>query len=117
LSKALEAELEGMSSEDQEFEMARRFVQIASSAGNRLARTPASTDASAAILAAIRAAVNQVVAQARSAASGNPVETLSTAGEFEALAGGTSSGALSRSSGVRSGRWVRRGNKIVLLGL
>jgi hypothetical protein len=87
-------ELEGLSHEDREFETARQFVRFASSAANEAAATPAAGSPRAAARAAVRAA----------AARHAP-------GLVPAL-GGQRDGR-----GARSGRWVRRGNSIVLIGI
>jgi hypothetical protein len=96
-SKLLEVDLEGMSPGDQEFELARRFVRLASKAAARaaaagaveeeLAGGPSPQTANAAAIAAVRQAARQLdkdqaTAQAKQA----------------------------------RGRWLRRGNKIVLHG-
>jgi hypothetical protein len=85
-SKLLEVDLEGMSPEDQEFELARRFVRLASSAAANAANTPPGADLNAAALAAVRNAANQL---------GRPER---------------------RHHRKQSGRWLRRGNAIVLVG-
>ena len=86
-SKLLEVDLEGMSPEDQEFELARRFVRLANSAVTHAANAPDGGDPNAAALDAIRNAAGQL--------GGNYGQ---------------------RARRKASGRWVRRGNKIVLLG-
>jgi uncharacterized protein (DUF697 family) len=86
-SKLLEVDLEGMSPEDQEFELARRFVRLASSAAAEAANTPPGINPNAAALAAVRNAAEQL--------SGNQRQ---------------------RPRRRNSGRWLRRNNKIVLLG-
>lgn len=91
-------ELEGLSPEDQEFEVARHFVRFAgAAAGNAAMAPPAANPASAAKAA--------MVAAARKHAPGL-VQPMASA-----------SGSLGSMAGVRSGRWVRRGRKIVLLGV
>ncbi len=93
-SRLFEAELEGMSPEDQEFEVARRLVRLASSAAQQAAGLPTGPP-----LAAARAAL---AAAARTHAPG-------------LLQRGP--GASVAAVGGRSGRWVRRGRRIVLLGV
>lgn len=80
-------ELEGLSPEDQEFEVARSFVRLAGDAAQQAARAPASMSPDAAASNAIRIAAKK-------------------------HAPGLATGA-SRSSS--NGRWVRRGRNIVLL--
>jgi uncharacterized protein (DUF697 family) len=101
VSKALETELEGMSPEDQEFEMARRFVRVAGTAAKQAALAPASADPQAAAKAAVVAAVRRHVPGVP-AAMAAPAPTAIAA----TTAGRTG----------RSGRWVRRGRKIIVLG-
>jgi len=83
-------ELEGLSPEDQEFEAARRFVRLAADAAAKAAAAPAAAHPTQVARAALASA-------ARKHAPG--------------LLGGTS--AL---GGGRSGRWVRRGRNIVVMG-
>jgi uncharacterized protein (DUF697 family) len=87
-------ELEGLSPEDQEFEVARRFVRFSGEAAKNAAEVPPDVDPGTAAKAA-------TVAAARKHAPGlvRP-RPGATTGE--------------QGSG-RSGRWVRRGRKIVLL--
>ena len=87
-SKLLEVDLEGMSPEDQEFELARRFVRLASSAAAQAANAPDGINPNAAAVAAVQRAASQLSGQ---------------------------QGPQPRRR-KRSGRWLRRGNKIVLLG-
>ena len=86
-------ELEGLSSEDKEFEVARQFVRFAATAARRALR-------SAAAVPALTAATNAAAAAAR----------LYAPGLLPRLQG--------RSSLMwpRSGRWMRRGRTIVLYG-
>lgn len=85
-------ELEGMSPEDMEYESARRFVRLAASAASNAAKTsPNIPPSKAARIALIKAA--------KAHAPGlifNPERTF---------------------NGYRSGRWIKRGHKIILLGV
>jgi hypothetical protein len=92
LSKAFELELEGVEPEDQELEMARRFVRLAANAAQEAAIAPASVDPAAAATAAVKSAARTVV----------PV---------------TTEGVTASAGTRRSGRWIRRGRKILLLGV
>jgi hypothetical protein len=94
-------ELEGLSGEDQEFEVARRFVRFSGDAVKRLAQSPAGRD----VLGAAR---NAVIAAAQRQAPGllEPRAPVSPPQKGPAMPGV-----------AQSGRWMRRGNKIVLLGL
>ena len=87
-SKLLEVDLEGMSPEDQEFEVARRFVRLASSAAAQAANASPGINPNAAAMAAVQNAAGQL--------SGNQGQ---------------------RPRRRKSGRWFRRGDKIVLLGV
>jgi hypothetical protein len=88
-------ELEGLSHEDREFEVAKQFVRFASTAAhNALAASPATGSP----LATARAAA--AAAAAQHAPGLVPL--------LQARPGGR---------GARSGRWVRRGHSIVLIGI
>jgi len=98
-SNLFELELEGLSPEDQEFEVARRFVQLAGQAAKNAALAAPTANPQAAARMAL-------VAAARKFAPGLVRETAPTAAATAAVGGAG-----------RSGRWVRRGRKIVLLGV
>lgn len=87
-SKLLEVDLEGMSTQDQEFELARRFVRFANSAVAEAANAPVGTNPNAAVAAAVWNASRQL--------SGPQVQSRQR---------------------NHSGRWLRRGNAIVLFGI
>ena len=92
-------ELEGMSGEDQEFEVARRFVRLAATATQKAARSGTT--------ASPQVAKSALAAAARRHAPGL-LSSRSTLG-----------GGMPYTYGSRrahSGRWVRRGRKIVVLG-
>jgi hypothetical protein len=90
-------ELEGMSVEDQEFEVARRYVRLAGDAAQRAAAAPSGVSPQAVAQQAIAAAAQK---HAPGLAAGDaPVPARP---------------ARPRS---QSGRWVRRGRKIILLGV
>jgi hypothetical protein len=91
-----ELELEGLSGEDQEFEVAKRYVQFASEATKQAATAPAN------------AAPQQVAQKALTVAAQKYAPGLLTNGAG-AQAGGVGKQA-------RSGRWIRRGNNIILIG-
>jgi hypothetical protein len=92
IGNALESELED--NEDREMEMARRFVRVAGSAARGATRSPYGADPR-------RVARRALVRAARRHLPG------------------MASGAIEPTSGpgARSGRWIRRGRKIILLGL
>jgi hypothetical protein len=97
-SKLLEVDLEGMSPEDQEFELARRFVRLASTAALRAASTSPADEEFETVGDSQRAAKSAAVAAVQGAAR---------------QLGGSARGSQRRK---RSGHWVRRGNRILLIG-
>ena len=104
-------EVDGMSGEDQELQVARRFVRLAGDAATKAAQVPAGGSPQQAARTALATA-------ARKHAPG-----LLRNGGARA-AGGFGGGAAYGASGIggrprrgNSGRWIRRGNKIVLLGV
>ena len=99
VSKALE--LEGLEGEDQEFEVARRFVQIAGNAVQQATTAPPTASPQATAVRAVRTAVQQA-----------------TGGGGGGLTGaGRPGGFQGPGAGAHSGRWFRRGRKIILVGV
>jgi hypothetical protein len=94
-------ELEGLSAEDREFEVAKQFVQLAGEAAQNAANAAAGAPPA-------EAAKTAIVDAARKFAPGL-VPALSKVGT------GASS-ALAQGNGAAQGRWFRRGNTIVLVG-
>lgn len=93
-------ELEGLSHEDQEYEAAKRFVQFAGTAAKNAALSPQVANPKALAQSAVAAAARQLApGLVRSSSS--------------VATGGTCSAC---GRGAMSGRWVRRGSKIILLG-
>lgn len=90
--KVFGLELEGLSPEDQELEMARRFVRLAGDAAKTAAGAPS------------RAPSRQVAGKALAAAARRHAPGLLRGGRATADRSG------------QSGRWVRRGRTIILLG-
>jgi uncharacterized protein (DUF697 family) len=103
LSKALEAEFEGMNAEDREFEMAKRFVRLAGSAAKQAALIQPGVNPQI-------AATKAVIAAARKHVPGFQT------GLAQPLPNGSTVGTLPAAP-IQSGRWIRRGRKIVLLGV
>lgn len=93
--RAFGLELEGLSPEDQEFEVARRVVRMAGTATKKAAMAP--TRVNPAVVAK-----KAIVSAAKTHAPGllKPMPAVS-----------------SKPYSKRSGRWMRRGNKIVLMGV
>lgn len=95
-------EVEGMSAEDQELQVARRFVRLAGDAATKAAQAPAAAPPQQAARTALAAA-------ARTHAPG----LLRGGGLGAGMAAGLRQPGARRG---RGGRWIRRGNKIILLG-
>lgn len=88
-------ELEGLSGEDREFEVAKAFVRFANAAAKQASRAPTATPPAAAAAAAATSAARQ-----------------HAPGLLPSLA---ASGG--RKDGQHSGRWERHGDRIVILGV
>ncbi|MCI0488053.1 MAG: hypothetical protein L0229_15795 [Blastocatellia bacterium] len=86
-------ELEGLTGEDQEFEVARQIVRLAGTAAKKAAMAPPSAPPQAAARSAFASAAKQFAPGLIGSAAG-----------------------VATGSG-RSGRWVRRGRKIILYGV
>ena len=98
--RAFGLELEGLSSEDREFEVARRYVSFAGEAVKNLASAPSGLDPRTAADAA-------AVAAAKTHAPGL----------LPPRQAGMGPQSYSSFPTGHSGRWMRRGNKIVLYGI
>ena len=98
LGNALEAEFEG-SPEDREFEAAKTFVRVAGTAAQQAANAPSSAPP-------VAVAKNAVVNATR-----NDLKRRRRRRHGASNYGGYSG------SGRRTGRWVRRGNKIIIFGV
>ncbi|MCC6783513.1 MAG: hypothetical protein IT457_11790 [Planctomycetes bacterium] len=85
-------ETEGLSEEDQQFEIAKQFVRLAGDATKTAVSAPAAANP--------MAVARQAMARA-----------------IQRHAPGHASGPAPAASGQQSGRWVRRGNRIVLYGV
>jgi hypothetical protein len=106
-SNLLGLELEGMSPEDQELEVAQRVVRLAADAAQQAAQAPPGASAQQVARAALAAA----------AARHAPGLLRNGAGSAPGSHAGPYGGAAGHPGRVQQGRWVRRGNKIVVLGL
>ena len=97
--KLLGLELEGLSAEDQEFEIAKQFVQLAGATARNASTAPATAQPASVARAALTEAAK-----------------VYAPGIVPALAranGGTASVIVPG----QSGRWIRRGNRIIILGV
>ncbi len=100
--RAFGLELEGLSPEDQEFEVARRYVRTATEAAQRAASAPTTAPPQV-------AAQRALVAAAQKHAPGLVSSAYSASGmPSPRMAGGPR---------ARSGRWLRRGRTIILFGI
>lgn len=95
-------ELEGLSHEDRDFEMAKQFVRLATDAAQNAAHSPPGQNPAA-------VAQQAVASAAQKFAPG----LLEQASNGHAGFAGPSSGH----GGATSGRWVRKGNKLVIYGV
>jgi hypothetical protein len=94
VSSALEAEFSELEAEEQEFEMAKRFVRIAGTAAQQAAQCPPSADPQAAARSAVLSAAKRHLPQLRQGGLGAP-----------------------QRRSAPGGRWVRSGNRIVIVGV
>jgi hypothetical protein len=113
-------EMEGLSPQDQEYEVARRFVRLARSAATRAKQLQSMFPPDSAARKALMDAAKKHAPGLLQALSG----VGSTLGGFQFEAAGAPSpqGVMSPqqnggAGGGRSGRWVRRGRKIILIGV
>ncbi len=93
VSKALEVEVGELAHEDSELEVARRFVRVASAAGQNVSALPPSADTKSAVVQALRGAVRSQLPNANLGAFGGKPATRP------------------------SGTWMRRGRTIVVIGV
>jgi hypothetical protein len=106
LGKLFGLELEGLSLEDQEFEVARSFVKLAGEAAKNAATTPVADPLTAARNAIQQAASTHAPGIAGMLARGRP-------------AGGMAYGVARKpcNCGAKQGKWIRQGNRIILIGM
>jgi hypothetical protein len=123
-SRAFELETEGLSGEDRDFEMARRFVRFASAAAQEVATMPPNIPPPVAVPQAIQAAAQQFAPgllytplppPAHGAANGRgQMPGMGLSGQPGQMPGMGLSGQPGQ---ARTGRWIRRGPHILLLGV
>ena len=100
-------EVEGMSPEDQDLQVAKQYVRLASDAAAKAAQAPVGVPPQQAARAALAAAARQHAPGLLRNGGAGP----------DAGSGGAGMGAGFGGPRRQSGRWIRRGNKIVLLGV
>lgn len=115
-------ELEGLSSEDREFELARAFIRFAQAACRNAARAPADAPAPAVVRAAALAAARRhapgllPLISGRGRGSGEASRTPASSSQAPSPSPGEQAADPAQAQAAQSGRWVRRGGVIVLLG-
>lgn len=95
VSQAFEMEFEGMSPDDQEFEKARRFVNMAGTAARHAAMAPPTANPIAAVKSAVLSAAKQ---------------------QIPGMGGSSGSASPSRRTPGRPGRWIRKNGNIIVIG-
>jgi hypothetical protein len=123
-------ELEGLSNEDRDFEVAKQFVRLAADAAQTAAHAPANQNPAAIAQHAIADAaqryapglLNTAGAHTNGASNGAHTNGAYTNGHtngapaFATPGFGTQNGT-TPSGGANSGRWVRKGQKLIVYGL
>jgi hypothetical protein len=112
-------ELEGLSSEDREFELARAFIRFAQAACRNAAKAPSDAPAPAVVRAAVTSAARHHAPGLLPLITGGGRTGEATNGAGPPAPGGPappSGQATGPAGAAQSGRWIRRGNSIVLLG-
>jgi hypothetical protein len=112
-------ELEGLSSEDREFELARAFIRFAQAACRNAAKAPSDAPTPAVVRAAVTSAARHhapgllplITGHGRAGEAGNGTQPPGAGNPAPPAAQ-----AAGPAQAAQSGRWVRRGNAIVLLG-
>jgi uncharacterized protein (DUF697 family) len=105
----LGGEYGGMSPEDEEFDRAKRYVKLASGALKRAANFADHVDPKSAAKAALAAAAKRYAPQL--------LQWLGEAGPMAPGTGAVPGAGAGPGRPGQSGRWIRRGHKIVLLGV
>lgn len=108
-SRFFEIELEGLSPEDQEFEIARRFVRFSGAAARNAMKNTRRMPPAAATKVGFKQA-------ARKHAPGM-LKPRRPAGHQRKRRPAKARRAAGGATGITSGRWLRKGNRIVLLGM
>jgi len=106
LGNLFEAEIEGETQEEQEFDQALRFVRLGRRALQHLQSLPPNIDPRRAIWSSIKSAAHSVMQEIEPSGGTNGAP----AGPSTPIGGASG-------SPTRGGRWIRRGKQIVLLGV
>jgi hypothetical protein len=110
-SNLFELELEGLSPEDREFEVARAYVRFASAAANQAANLAARSPATPP-QTVLRTALTQAAQQHAPGLLRPARQTGGALGGNQVPAGGTGNSGIGRSAA--QGTWTRRGNTLVI---
>ena len=113
-------EMEGLSPQDQEYEVARRFVRFARSAATKAKQLQQTFPPDSAARKALMEAAKKHAPGLLQALGG--IQSALGGFQFETAGAPSPQGVMSPQSnggggGGRSGRWVRRGRKIILIGV
>lgn len=106
-------ELEGLSAEDREFEVARRYVRLAATAANNATTAPPNVDPQSVARGAVAAAARVVAPGLTGVPRPQPVGNGGVPGAGRPYSGGFQV----PTGGRRRGIWVRRGRSIILHGV
>jgi hypothetical protein len=108
-------ELEGLSSEDQDFEVARRFVRFGANAARNAARlrrrAPPRVAARSAVIRAARRLAPGLLRTRR----GFPAPQAAAPGSLSQAGGSGFAGAAGSSASTQNGDWVRQGRNIIIV--
>jgi hypothetical protein len=104
-----ELELEGMDREQAEFEVARKYVQLAANAAQNAALAPPN--------APPQQVAQQAITTAAQRYAPGLLRGATAGGGFATTADAYTGGYARPATRPRSGRWIRRGRKIIVLGV
>jgi len=112
-------ELEGLSPEDREFEVARRFVRLAGSTTHRALTAPSQAHPVVVARSALQAAARRHAPGLQTAAIVGGASPIGATAPYPATSypgAATPASAYGLGSG-RTGRWFRRGRRIIVMGV
>jgi hypothetical protein len=117
-TKLFEVDFESMDPEVQDLEVARRFVRLASTAAQKAAAAPPTAHPVAAARSAVAAAARTHAPGLLKGGAGlAPTASSAPAARPCSCGGQGSHQGPSQGSSQNNGRWIRRGRKVVLLGV